>query len=580
MDSYYLTRPTAGISKVIEEIVIYGKNSDSYAVFGACAALSRLISVTVFPVFLFLELTFKRVPKLLLAIGDSSKFEKKLDKLTKFALGIICSPLGVHSPEGVSGLFLKHNFQNTVAPFGVEKLFGKEVSAIVYPSTIEELQQIVKKAKEEKKQISIIGAGMSQGTQTVPLAEKSVVIDLRKFKQMEISADGNTLNVQAGANWEEVQIYLNSQGKSAIVKQASDIFTIGGSIGINCHGWAHEDGSISSTVEELQIINADGELETVTKEDEKFGIYFGTLGYFGIIVSAKLKVTNNCHMIEETQEIPVSDFHRYYQENIKGKGIPLLGGRLVLDSLESNPLNGRACLVTYKEDQEKMRGQEGAVVTPHFHQEPTWGTRIERIGLRLFAHLSNFSVRYFTSWFWNREKESMLKGRKLTRNEALHPPINAFKTLHHSNLHTQWLQEYFIKGENLANFLAYLGAELKAEGVRLVNATIRPTPKDEISILPYAEQDRYAVVICFSQEKSDAAIQKTKNWIQRVNEYVLREKDVYYQAYMPYTTKEQFVQCYGQERLEQLQEKKRLYDPEHVFGNAHTAKYFDEVEGE
>ena len=115
----------------------------------------------------------------------------------------------------------------------------------------------------------------------------------------------------------------------------------------------------------------------------------------------------------------------------------------------------------------------------------------------------------------------------MTRNEALHPPINSFKFLHHSGLHAQWLQEYFVDKDKLANFLRFLGAELKANQVKLINATIRPTPKDEISILPYAEKDRYAVVICFAQKKTDEAIAHTRQWIENVNAYLASDGGIF-----------------------------------------------------
>ncbi|MBX9744244.1 MAG: hypothetical protein K2X08_03420 [Chlamydiales bacterium] len=167
----------------------------------------------------------------------------------------------------------------------------------------------------------------------------------------------------------------------------------------------------------------------------------------------------------------------------------------------------------------------------------------------------------------------------MTRNEALHPPINAFKILHHSDLHAQWLQEYFVKPDHLPNFLRFLGAELKANEVRLINATIRPTPRDDISILPYAEQDRYAVVICFAQVKTEAEMAKTRKWIENVQEFLISpgQEGVFYQAYMPYATQEQFTTCYGPERIATMRALKRRFDPEDVFGNAHTAKYYKEV---
>lgn len=54
------------------------------------------------------------------------------------------------------------------------------------------------------------------------------------------------MTAQSGAIWEHIQIEANKRGKSVIVKQASDLFSVRGSIGINCHGWAHKYGAISS----------------------------------------------------------------------------------------------------------------------------------------------------------------------------------------------------------------------------------------------------------------------------------------------------------------------------------------------
>jgi FAD/FMN-containing dehydrogenase len=199
------------------------------------------------------------------------------------------------------------------------------------------------------------------------------------------------------------------------------------------------------------------------------------------------------------------------------------------------------------------------------------------MALQAFNHLPYWPCRHLIHQFWEQERKAMLAGGRLTRNEALHPPINAFKILHHSNLHTQWLQEYFIKEENLPNFLRFLGAQLKANEVRVINATIRPTPRDPVSILPYAEQDRFAVVICFSQEKTKKAVEQTRQWIQGVNQYLVSQGDIYYQAYMPFATREQFEQCYGKERIEKMQELKAKYDPSNMFSNGHTKKYFDPI---
>ena len=61
-------------------------------------------------------------------------------------------------------------------------------------------------------------------------------------------------------------------------------------------------------------------------------------------------------------------------------------------------------------------------------------------------------------------------------------------------------------------------------------------------------------------------------------EYLLSQGDIYYQAYMPFTTQEQFERAYGKERVAKMRELKQKYDPENLFSNAHTKKYYDQKE--
>ncbi len=582
MNSFSISHPAAITARNIENLLIYGERSNFLAK-GVCSITARLISTVAFPIILTLELILLRIPKVLFSVA-TEKFQQKADKAFKYFLAIVPSIIfGLYSPEALPGFFLKRpKTDNEILPFGVEHVFGKSVkSKIQYPETVEAVCRIITEATNASKQVAVIGAGMSQGEQTIPIQENQVVIHTKHLNRVEIDQAKNTVTVGAGTTWEKVQLALDKVGKSTIVKQASDIFSIGGSIGINCHGWAHTYGALSKTVRSLKIVDAQGQLRTLNRpnentpfeqltEDEKlFKCMFGTLGYFGVVVEATLDIVDNIMVQQKAEEIDLDQFTQEYESIKNNPQVPLFGGRLMLDALSGDPLR-KICMVSYHE-------------TPHeplvgrITQEPKVGQRLERIGLKLISHLSNFFTKKLISYFWGQEKIGMFSQRKMTRNQALHPPINAFKMMHQSDCHAQWLQEYFIEPNKLANFIRFLGAELKANDVRLINATIRPTPKDDISILPYAEEDRYAVVICFAQQKTPAEIEKTKRWIENVNAYLAAGNGVFYQAYMPYATREQFEACYGAHRVEQMRILKQQFDPNHVFGNAHTAKYYDSL---
>lgn len=583
MSWYHFRNPSAIVARGIENLVIAGEESDSLWGKALTGVVSRAMSLTLFPVSLTLEILCKKIPKVIGSIScfqnsseeQESLFYKQVGKITDYSLCLLSTPLGLYSPEAVSGFRLKNQpSSDSIKPFGVEEIYGKKVDGILYPKTIEDVQRLVLKANSKDQQISIIGAGMSQGTQTLPNRGSHLVIHTKYLDQIEIDPKNNIATVGAGSTWAEVQMLANRHGKSVIVKQASGVFSVGGSIGINCHGWAHEFGAIASTVKSMTIVDAQGEIKVLKPSDELFKCMFGTLGYFGIICSVQLMINDNEYLTQQVERISPESFIKEYEKNIKSKNIPLFGGRLSLYTSRGNYFRN-VQMLSYISSPATINRALSPIITSKFKVEIKWGKRIEQIFLQTLVHLPMLFRARLLDYFWKFECGKMQEKITLTKNEALHPPINALTIFHASNLHAHWLQEYFIKPENLSNFVSYLGNLLKKNNVLVINATIRPTPKDSISILPYAETDRYAIVICFYQKKTKKEIAHTRGWIEEVNQYLENTGDIFYQAYMPYATREQFENCYGAERVEQMRALKKKYDPENRFGNEHTAKYFD-----
>lgn len=577
--------PSAYLARGMESFLIYAKNEQDPFLYWTNGLTAKFLGLAVFPLVLASEFMaepfFLAKDVIAYQLGVKSGLENlvsTISRIKKLALGILCTPLSIMAADAVSYLFLQKTFvDNHIAPFGVEKLYGITTQkSIQKPGTVEEVREIVLKAKEEKRKISIIGSGMSQGEQIVPVDVNDMVIELSKLNSVKFIENGqnNLVKVGAGATWEEVLLKINKRGASIIVKQASDIFSVGGSIGINCHGWEHASGAIASTVESLEIIDAEGNLRFLSREKdpELFGCMFGTLGYFGVIVSATLRVSDNIELKEKAEPCPIEDFHeRYVKDFKKDPNKPLLIGRL---NINKNPLQ-TLYVNTFEATDKKER-----LITSDLKLESVRGERIERIFLNALGHLPDYLYAKLADVFWNREVKIMTKEQKqASRNEIMHFGIKSFFQLHQSDLYTQWLQEFFVAEENLPDFLKFLGEILEKNGVRLLNASIRPTPKDEISILPYAEKNRYAIVISFHQLKTKKQIEKTRKWIEEVQEHLLEKGDKWYQAYMPYATQEQFERCYGMEMVDKMRDLKKKHDKDNLFSNRHTVKYFDKKEG-
>jgi SAM-dependent methyltransferase len=159
----------------------------------------------------------------------------------------------------------------------------------------------------------------------------------------------------------------------------------------------------------------------------------------------------------------------------------------------------------------------------------------------------------------------------MTLVEHMQAPIRAM--FNPARSEAEWLQEYFVPGPNLAKFLSDLGDLLMANDVSLLNASVRPVRKDNVTQLGYANaSDMFAIVLCFNQKLDDDSKLVTRRWIKEANDLVLRNSGTYYLPYQPFATKEQFRTAYP--NWEKVVAKKREVDPTALFASEFFTKYF------
>ena len=99
----------------------------------------------------------------------------------------------------------------------------------------EQLRALLRRAKAERLRVSIAGARHSMGGHTI--AAGGIVLNMLPFDAMSLDEGNGILTVGAGALWSKVIPYLDARGRSVAIMQASDSFSVGGSISVNCHGW-------------------------------------------------------------------------------------------------------------------------------------------------------------------------------------------------------------------------------------------------------------------------------------------------------------------------------------------------------
>jgi hypothetical protein len=146
---------------------------------------------------------------------------------------------------------------------------------------------------------------------------------------------------------------------------------------------------------------------------------------------------------------------------------------------------------------------------------------------------------------WAAEKidaKRKLSSAVLSRNNAMNSDIHLLWPLYGQN--KDILYEYFIPKDKLPEFLESFKTHILNFDINILNVTIREVRQDKLSMLPYAQQDSFALVCLFSQDwtAEDELIMKT--FTQKVIDEAIRLNGSFYLPYRLHYTKEQLYKAY------------------------------------
>lgn len=478
---------------------------------------------------------------------------------SKSLFALAASIIGLVSPKLVVLYFIPRKEEQKGVHAGGDYHHAQN-AVIEEPESVEELQQIIKKAAIEGKKVIPKGAGFSQGKQFIPEGdEELIVIDLKKLNTVEIHSKEKEAIVGAGAIWSDIKLEANKFKLALKVMQASDVFSVGGSLGTNIHGWNIHDGMLSTVVSSITIINAQGELQTLTSKDPLFHHVIGGVGLYGIVVEATIRLTDNELLKEKGVEVAPEQYASYFRDEVQTDEKT----HMHLYRLSLNPQNllGSGVAVSYVKEEDKPPVKDLLSV------EGKQGTRFERVFINLARHSTFIRKKY-----WEMERNRLLANDMpaMSVNRIMQPPIKAM--FNSSVSESEWLQEFFLPETHLAEFLKQLGSLLSENEVGLLNASVRFVKQNKESPLSYAHDgDRFAVVLCFNQSLDELAIIKARKWMRKAQHLAIEQGGTYYLPYQHVSDPEDFKHAYPY--IDEAIRMKEEVDPDHLFVNGFYQKY-------
>jgi len=427
-----------------------------------------------------------------------------------------------------------------------------KVAVIIQPTSSNE---IILAIKNSNGKISIGGAKYSMGGQIA--YQNSVHLDMRQFnKIINFDKNAQTITVQSGITWRDIQSYIDPYGLSISVMQSYANFTLGGSLSVNAHGRYIGAGALIESVIFFKIVLANGK-EIIASRQQNSEVFYGAIGGYGglgVITEIGLKLVKNVKVARKTVLMKVTDYAQYFARNINNNAeIVFQNGDLYAPNYDEI-----RSIVWHKTDKELSIKDKliDKNANYFFTKKMTEFVANYTIGKYFRKNIIDPIRYFFTSIVW--------------RNYEASYDVNELPSNQENTLYA--LREYFIPVENFAIFVASMKEIFTHNKVNVINVSVRhakPAPK---SLLSWANNEVFALVVYYQQKTDNKSIAQVKKWSLKMLDATLKLDGSYYLPYQIFASNAQFNAAYP--NANQFFALKQTLDPNNRFSNQLWRKYY------
>jgi FAD/FMN-containing dehydrogenase len=435
----------------------------------------------------------------------------------------------------------------------VTKLNPIRVDQIVRPDSVNEIRKYVSEARGP---VSIGGGRYSMGGQTA--SEGTLHIDMRSMNRvLELDVESKRIRVQAGITWRDIQEAIDPHDLSVRIMQTYSNFTVGGSLSVNVHGRYIGEGPLVRSVESIRVVLADGSLidASPTKNSEIFFGAIGGYGGLGVIVEATLSLTKNEKIERTRQRMSVEEYPNYFRSKVRDDR------NVIFQNADLYPPFFKTVnSVEWRRTEKPLTSEERLIPRD---QKYVFQPR----AIRALNHLP---------------------GGKILRSAVIDPLVTAKSAVVWRNHEASYdvaeleppsrekttfvLQEYFVPAGKLNEFIPRMRKVFKKHRVRVFNVSIRHALPDPGTLLAWAPEEVFALVIYYEQGTGERAKVRVADWTRELISEALAVKGSYYLPYQIHATPEQFHSAYP--RAQEFFLLKKKLDPSNKFRNKLWDRYY------
>lgn len=458
------------------------------------------------------------------------------------AAGAIGAP--AHESHAAPGLLIEN----------VTRLYPVEVARVVEPRNADEVRSAV---TSWPGQIAVGGGRFSMGGQVA--VRGGLHVDMRQMNGLVwLRPEERAVRVQAGMRWRDLQDLLDPHGLAVKIMQSYSNFTVGGSVSVNCHGRYVGLGPVGHSLRALQLVTSSGDVLEVGPQSrpDLFSAAIGGYGAVGIITEVELDVVPNVRIQRRVTPVPLRDYVAHFRQAVLADPTAVLHNADLLPPDFDAPV----CVTWHRV------GDEVALTEPE----------------RLVARGRSYALEQNAIFVITE-----LPGGARLREKIVHPLLmrpQVVKWLNHEAsldvaeleprtraMSTYVLQEYFIPESGFLAFAQGMAQLLRRRNVEAVNVSIRHSPRDRVSALPWAREDVFSFVLYYKQRTWSRARDDVGVWTRELIALALRHGGRYYLPYQLHATVKQFNQAYPE--ADGLRRIKERVDPAGRLSNELWRKY-------
>jgi len=433
------------------------------------------------------------------------------------------------------------------------------VAEVVRPRSLEEARTAILRARDLGLGVSLAGGRHSMGGQQ--FGTRTLHLDLSGMDRvLAFDRRAGWIDVEGGIQWPRLLDSLLDLQRGEwplwTIRQkqsGADRLCLGGAVSSNVHGRGLAMEPLVSDVEQIDVLDADGELRTCSREinPELFRLVAGGFGLFGVIVRVRLRLVRRRKLQRIVEIGDVDSLVPAFDDRI-ARGF-LYGDFQYRTDARASGFLEQGVFSCYRPVDDATPMPE-----PQALSAEDWKT------LYRLAHVDPneafliYSRHYLSTSgriYWS---DLHQMGVYL---DGYHRELDA--GLGRTTPSSEMLTEVYVPRSALAPFLKEAREDLRRNGLPLIYGTIRLIEKDHDTFLAWAREKWVCVTFNLCVAHNSEGVKDAVRSFRRLIDGAIGHGGSFYLTYHRWATRRQIQACYPQ--FEEFLRLKRAADPAERF---------------